>query len=148
MCNIHTRFKTNDTIWFFSLLLGGEPHCCAPGLHKMWRWFQKDSASLSIVTYLSRRIFKLELRFWALLSPNSQRVESDLGISHFSWKLELPSPPPPFFSKVWMLSYFQSAHIICSDLIHFKWWGQVWSWKPYTWEQNILIHLNLSQRVK
>lgn len=35
-----------------------------PGLYKVWHWFHKGSTSLSIVTCLSHRIFKLELKIW------------------------------------------------------------------------------------
>lgn len=95
-----------------------------PSLYKMWHWFHRDAASHFIVTCLSRRVFKLELRVGvcgplALRSSSSQRMEAALGVSHFSWKLLsfllfLHSSPK------WMLSCFQPTHIVCSDLIHFN----------------------------
>ena len=120
-----------------------------PGLYKMWHWFHKDSASLSVVTCLSHRIFKLQLRLWlcgslGLAFTELTKIESELGVSHFSWKF-LSFLFSPFSS-----SCFQPAHTVCSDFIHFKWWDQVWSWKifmtPYTMEQNLLIHFSLMQR--
>lgn len=111
----------------------------------MWHWFHKDAASLSTGTCLSHSIFKLELKFgfvvlWALHSPSSQRMESDLvypiSLGNFS---AVPPLPPYHSSPEWMLSRFQPIHTVCSDLIHFKWWGQVWSRKlfmtPYTWNR-------------
>lgn len=126
-----------------------------PCLYKMWHWFQKDSACLSIVTCLSRGIFKLELRLWVrgpLGVAFIKLTENGIRPGRIPFLLETFELPffPSFFSRVWVLSCFQSAHTDYSDLIHFKWWGPVWSWKlfmiPYTWN-NLLIHLTVTERI-